>query len=165
MPADSARCLSRFRPGTGLLVGLAAAVLLAGASARPAQAYAPGSGSLYTANFETELDADWEQGNGIGQPSPWTRVADGGDTSLHADGKGPYGGSPSQHWARHHVVPATATTFSIAFEYRTELGAAYYFDLELEQRAPTLRKYRLRVNSAGAISLWRSSPGIGLSQR
>jgi hypothetical protein len=56
-------------------------------------------------------------------------------------------------------VPATAATFSIAFEYRSELGAAYYFDLELEQRAPTLRKYRLRVDSAGAVSLWRTENG------
>ena len=159
MPAASARRPSRFRPGAGLLAGLAAAVLLAGVSARPARAYTPGSGSLYTANFEAELDADWELGSGILQPSPWTRVADGGDTSLYADGRGPYGSSPTQHWARHHVVPATATSFSIAFEYRTELGAAYYFDLDLEQRAPTPRKYRMRVDSAGIVSLWRTENG------
>ncbi|MCU0225517.1 MAG: hypothetical protein MUF27_15925 [Acidobacteria bacterium] len=159
MPTRSARNLSRTRPGAGLLAGLFVAVLLAGASVRPARAYTPGSGTLYTANFESELDADWEQGNGLGQPSPWTRIPDGGDSSFYADGKGPYASSPSKHWARHHVVPATATTFSIALEYRTELGAAYYFDLDLEQRAPTPRKYRLRVDSAGRLSLWRTESG------
>ena len=54
MPAASSSCLSRIRPGAGLLAGLAAAALLAGVFSRPARAYTPGSGSLYTANFEAE---------------------------------------------------------------------------------------------------------------
>ena len=53
-----------------------------------------------------------------------------------------------------------ATTFSAAFEYRAELGTSYVFDLEVEQRAPVLRKYRLRVDAAGALSLWRTEGGV-----
>jgi hypothetical protein len=90
-----ARRASRFRLGAGLFVGLADAALLAGASARPAHGDTAGSGPACDANFDAELDADCEQGSAIGQPSPWTRIGDGGDSSLHADGNGPCGGTPS----------------------------------------------------------------------
>lgn len=126
----------------------------------PAVAYTPGSGTLYSESFEAALDPDWEQGNGISpNPSPWTRVADGADTSLHADGYGPYFNSPTRHWARHWVQPTRATAFSIAFEHRAELGAGYVFDLDVEQRAPVLRKYRLRVDGSGNLLLFRTENG------
>ncbi len=130
----------------------------------PARAYSPGSGSLYSADFESALDADWEQGNGFGQPSPWTRIADGGDTSLHADGLGPFAISPTKHWARHFVVPVSVSTFSIAFEYRGEQGPGYIFDLEVEQRGPVPRKYRMRIDNAGVMTLWRTEDGAYVQQ-
>lgn len=132
--------------------------LLVGLFAAPALAYVPGSGTLYTASFNTTLDADWEQGNGVGT-SPWTLTLDGTDKVLYADGFGPFPNSATRHWARHFVHPVTATTFSAAFEYRAELGTSYLFDLEVEQRAPVPRKYRLRVDAAGALSLWRTEVG------
>lgn len=139
-------------------IGLVAAALLLGGSA-PAHAYTPGSGTLFTANFEGALDADWEQGNGS-TADPWTQVADGGDTSFYADGRGPYSFSPTRHWARHFVSPVAATTFSIACAFRADLGATYTFDLEVNQRAPALKRYRLRVDGNGALSLWRSENGV-----
>jgi len=63
----------RLRPIAPVLV----VALLAGFA--PAAAYAPGSGTVYSVDFEDELDEDWEMGNGLGQPSPWTRELDGGD--------------------------------------------------------------------------------------
>ncbi|RMF72980.1 MAG: hypothetical protein D6738_09940, partial [Acidobacteria bacterium] len=123
-------------------------------------AWTPGSGTLFSEDFEGEIDPDWEQGNGIGQPSPWTQEADGGDTSFFADGLGPYNFSPTEHWARHFVSPVTATTFEIAFEYRADLGTGYRFHLDVEQRAPLLRKYRLRIGGDGAVSLWRTEDGV-----
>ncbi len=137
-------------------VTLASMVALLLLAVMPAGAWTPGTGNLYTDDFEGELDPDWEQGNGLGQPSPWTLEPDGGDTSFYADGLGPWAISPTEHWARHFVSPVTATTFEIAFEYRADLGAGYRFDLEVEQRAEALRKYRLRVDGDGAVSLWRT---------
>jgi hypothetical protein len=125
-----------------------------------AVAYAPGSGTVYSDDFEGPLDPDWEQGNGLGQPSPWTQDPDGTDTSFHADGVGPFGISPTRHWARHFVHPVSAPSFSIAFEYRAELGAEYLFDLEIEQRAPELRRYRMRIDGQGVVSLWRAESGV-----
>ena|GEM_PF-3387778 len=123
-------------------------------------AYDPGSGTLYSDGFEGELDPDWERGNGFGSPSPWTQAQDGSDTSFLADGLGPWAGSPTRHWARHYLHPVRATSFSLAFEYRSELGASYVFDLEVEQRAPTLRKIRMRIDGDGNLSLWRSENGV-----
>ncbi len=123
----------------------------------PAAAYTPGTGNLYSDDFEGTLDPDWEQGNGFGgNPSPWTQQSDGLDTSFNADGVGPFFPSASRHWARHFVHPSTATTFSIALEYRAELGPGYHFHLDVEQRGETPRKYRLRIGDAGAVTLWRS---------
>ena len=46
----------------------------------PAVAYTPGSGSLYSDDFET-ADEGWTMANGWPpNPSPWTYVADAGDT-------------------------------------------------------------------------------------
>ncbi len=132
--------------------------------APPARAYTPGSGTIYSANFNGVLDADWEQGNGLGQPSPWTQVLDGADKVLYADGFGPFPFSPTKHWARHFLHPVNATTFSIALEYRAELGSTYAFDLEIQQRAPALLKYRLRVDASGALSLWRTENGAYLQK-
>ncbi|RMG44728.1 MAG: hypothetical protein D6718_09510 [Acidobacteria bacterium] len=133
------------------------ALLAAAACAASAGlAYTPGSGTVYSDDFEGILDPDWEQGNGFGQPSPWTQKADGGDTSFYADGRGPFPSSPTKHWARHPAYPVPAETFSIAFEYRAERSGTYIFDLDLEQRAPELRKYRLHVAGDGTVSLWRS---------
>ena len=136
---------------------LLAALALGGLS--PTLAYTPGSGTVYTDDFEGQLDPDWEQGNGFGQPSPWTLVTDGADRSFYADGIGPFGSAETRHWARHFVHPVAATTFSVAFEYRTERGNGYVFDAEIEQRAPVARKYRLRVDAGGALSLWRTVSG------
>lgn len=125
-----------------------------------AAAYVPGTGPVYSDDFEGELDPDWEQESGLfTATSPWSQVPDGGDTSFNADGRGPIAGSPTRHWARHFVHPVAATTFSLAMEYRAELGADYLFDLELEQRAPVLRKYRLRIDGEGRLSLWRTESG------
>ncbi len=145
----------RLPPALAALAWLAGALL-----ARPAPAYTPGSGTLYSDNFDAaQLDPDWEQGNGITGPSPWTRILDGADRSFYADGMGPFFNSPTRHWARHFVHPVPATTFSIALEYRAELGSGYAFDLEVEQRSPIPRKYRLRVDPSGAVSLWRTEDG------
>ncbi len=145
---------------TGLRPAAAAAFALALAAATaPALAYTPGSGTLYSANFEGTLDADWEQGNNIAS-CPWTQVTDGADKSFYADGRGIYPSSPTRHWARHFVTPVAAPTFSAAFAYRGEQGAGYAYDFEIGQRAPTLRKYRLRVDGGGALSLWRSENGV-----
>jgi hypothetical protein len=124
-------------------------------------AYTPGSGTLYSDNFDgAQLDPDWEQGNGVSGPSPWTRVLDGADKVFYADGYGPLFNSPTKHWARHFVHPVPATSFSVAFEYRSELGSTYVFDLEVEQRAPVPRKVRLRVDASGVLSLWRTENGV-----
>jgi len=141
----------------------APALLVAAVLAGPAAAYAPGSGTLYSANFDGALDADWEMGNGIGT-SPWTQVLDGADKVLYADGVGPFGGAARRHWARHFVHPVAATSFSIAFEHRGELGTGALFDVEVEQRAPVPRKYRLRVGATGAMSLWRTEGGAFVQQ-
>lgn len=148
-------------PRTIRLVVIAASLACAIA---PCWAYVPGNGTLYTDDFEGFLDEGWEQGNGYNTPSPWTQAADGGDTSFKADGRGPFPTSPTLHWARHVVHPVSATSFSIAFEYRSELGAGYTFDLELEQRAPEMRRYRLRIAGDGSMSLWRSESGAMVSQ-
>jgi hypothetical protein len=124
----------------------------------PAVAYTPGTGTLFSENFNAALQADWEQGNGS-SASPWTQKLDGADKVLYADGIGPTQFSPTKHWVRHFLHPVPATTFSIAFEFRAELGTAYVFDLEVEQRAPVLHKYRLRIDGAGAMSLWRTVNG------
>jgi hypothetical protein len=134
------------------------AVALLGATA--GLAYTPGSGGLYSDDFEGALDPDWEQGNGWGaNPSPWTQEPDGGDTSFYADGNGPVFPSNTRHWARHFVHPVTAESFSIAFEYRTERGAGYHFYVDLQQRAETLRKLRLKIDENGALTLWRTESG------
>jgi hypothetical protein len=126
----------------------------------PAAAYAPGSGELFSENFDGQLDPDWEQSNGLGgNPSPWTQVVDGADKSFYADGMDRFLISSTRHWARHYVHPVSATTFSIAFEYRSELGTGYRFFLDVEQRAEILRKYRLRIDGNGALSLWRTVSG------
>ncbi|UCF69038.1 MAG: hypothetical protein JSV80_07080, partial [Acidobacteriota bacterium] len=138
----------------------AALIPLAGVLSSSVLAYSPGAGSLYSDNFEGTLDEDWELENGIGTAtSPWTQIADGGDTSFHADGRGPFHTSPSKHWARHYVHPVAVATFSIAFEYRAELGAGYLFDLDIEQRSPLLTRYRLRIDGQGLVSLWRTESG------
>ena len=135
-------------------------LLLALLAASPVAAYSPGSGTLYADDFEGTLDADWELETGVGTAtSPWTQVTDGADESFNADGIGLIGMSPTKHWARHFLHPSVATTFSVAFEYRAELGPTYLFDLEIEQRAPTLKRYRLRVEGDGALSLWRADNG------
>jgi hypothetical protein len=132
------------------------------AAAFPAAAYTPGSGTLVFDNFNVSpLNADWEKQNGYPpNPSPWTQVPDGVDKALYADGRGPFLNSPTTHWTRHWLQPCPATSFSTAFEYRAELGAGYLFDLEIEQRAPTLRKYRVRVDGSGAVSVWRTQSGV-----
>ncbi len=130
--------------------------------AAPAGAYTPGSGTLFSEDFET-LDANWENGNGV-SASPWSRRLDGADWAFNADGLGPLPSSPTRHWARHFLHPVEATTFSVAFELRTERGAGYAFDLEVEQRAETLRKYRLRVDGDGSLSLWRTEGGAFVLQ-
>jgi hypothetical protein len=136
---------------------LAALTLLLAA---PCLAYTPGSGGLYSDDFET-LDPDWEQSNGVlGNPSPWTLEPDGGDKSFYADGNGPIFPPSTRHWARHFVHPVTATSFSIAFEFRTERGSGYHFYLDLQQRAETLKKYRLKVDENGAVTLWRTESGV-----
>lgn len=141
---------------TRFLAVLAAAFL----ASRGGFAYTPGSGTLFTESFNAAIDADWEQPNGVPpNPSPWTQVVDGADKVFYADGIGPFGFSPTRHWARHFVQPVQATTFSVAFEYRAELGAGYLFDLEVEQRATVLRRYRVRVDGNGAVSLWRTQAG------
>jgi alpha-mannosidase len=141
----------------GALVGAAG---LAFATA-PALAYTIGSGTLLTDNFNaTPLSADWELGNGVTpNPSPWTQVLDGVDRVLYADGQGPFFNSPTKHWTRHWLQPVPATSFAVAFEYRAELGATYVFDVEVQQRAAILKKYRMRVDGAGAVSLWRTVSG------
>lgn len=127
----------------------------------PAPAYTPGTGSLFTESFNATLDADWEQQNGfLGNPAPWTQVVDGADKSFYADGIGPGGNNQTRHWARHYVQPTPATAFSMAFEHRAELGAGYLFDLEVEQRAPVTRRYRMRIDGSGAVSLWRTTAGV-----
>ena len=133
-------------------------LLLVSIGALPiAAAYTPGSGSVYSDDFEGELDPDWKQENGLfGTPSPWSQVLDSGDTSFNADGRGPLPSSSTRHWARHPVHPVPATTFSVAFEYRSELGAGYDFALDLIQRAPNLREYRLAIDGQGTLSLLRS---------
>ncbi len=138
-----------------LIVGI---LLLLPAS--PYVAYNPGSGDLFSDNFTNALDADWEMGNGfLGNPSPWTINLDGADNALSADGFGPFGSSPSRHWARHYLHPTEATTLSVAFEYETEYGAGYYFFVDVEQRAEALLKYRMRIDENGVVSLWRSESG------
>ena len=57
----------------------------------------------------------------------------------------------------------TATSFSIALEYRSQLGTGYTFDLELEQRAPEMKRYRMRIAGDGSMSLWRSESGVLVS--
>ncbi len=133
----------------------AAALLVAG---QAALAYTPGSGTLFSENFNGTLQPDWEQGDGS-SASPWTRVLDGADLVFYADGLGLGPNAPTRHWARHFLHPVQATSFSIALEYCSELGAGYAFDLEIQQRAPTLRKVRLRVDATGAVSLWRTVDG------
>ncbi|ANM31916.1 hypothetical protein ABI59_23650 [Acidobacteria bacterium Mor1] len=142
---------------TSLPVLWLALLLLAGL---PAAAYTPGSGTVYSDDFDAGLDAGWEQGNGFGQPSPWLIVPDGGDSSFQADGQGPFVSSPSLHEARHFVRPTTATTFAVAMEYRSELGSGYLFQIDLLQRAPELRQYRLQIDENGTPSLWRSESGV-----
>lgn len=136
----------------GLLAALSLAVL-----APPVAAYTPGSGTIYTTNFET-LDADWEQGNNI-DDCPWTQIIDGTDKSFYADGRGQLPSSPTRHRTKHFVHPVAAESFSMAMEFRAELGSGYLFDLAVQQRAPTLRAYRLRVDPNGALSIWRSEAG------
>lgn len=139
-------------------VAVAAFVAMCGV---PALAYTPGTGSLFTESFNATLDADWEQQNGfLGNPAPWTQVVDGADKSFYADGIGPGGNNQTRHWARHYVQPTPATAFSMAFEHRAELGAGYLFDLEVEQRAPVTRRYRMRIDGNGAVSLWRTTAGV-----
>lgn len=148
----------RPHPSARTFLALATCFLLALGAAREAHAYTPGSGTVYTDNFNGALNADWETSNSIFN-SAWTQVADGGDKSFYADGRGPSPSSPTKHYARHFVTPVTATTFSIAFEYRAELGTGYFFDLELQQRAPVTKKYRLRVDNAGKMALYRTESG------
>jgi hypothetical protein len=131
---------------------------LAVLAAQPSLAYTPGSGSIYSANFET-LDADWENGNNIAD-SPWTQVTDGPDKSFYADGKGTLPNSPTHHRAKHFAHPVDAATYSMAFEYRAELGASYTFDLVVQQRAPALRAYKLNIDGNGALSIWRTEGGM-----
>ncbi|UCF67640.1 MAG: hypothetical protein JSV80_18080 [Acidobacteriota bacterium] len=148
-----------FDPHIRRLTGLHMLLLLLLLSSLSATAYTPGSGTLYSDDFE-DLDPDWEMGNGFGSPSPWTLVADGGDTSFLADGQAQFPGGATQHWARHFLHPVDGGTFSVAFEYRAQLTNDYYFQLEVEQRAPELHTYRLHIDSAGVMSLWRSESGV-----
>lgn len=143
--------------GSGYRLGLVALAL--GAVTLPALAYTPGSGTLFSENFNAALQPDWEMGNAV-SASPWTQVLDVTDKVFYADGIGPIPSSPTRHWARHYVHPVDVTTYSVALEYRADLGAGYAFDLEVEQRAPILHKYRLRVDGAGAVSLWRTVDGV-----
>ncbi|MDQ7088666.1 MAG: hypothetical protein Q9Q13_12780 [Acidobacteriota bacterium] len=135
-------------------------LLVLGLSLPVAAAYTPGGGTVYSDDFEGELDPDWEQANGLfGAPSPWAQVLDSGDTSFNADGRGPLPNSSTRHWARRPVHPVPATTFSVAFEYRSELGPGYDFALDLFQRAPALRQYRLAIDGQGGLTLLRSEGG------
>ncbi|MBP7149682.1 MAG: hypothetical protein KBD01_19320 [Acidobacteria bacterium] len=123
-----------------------------------ALAYTPGSGTVYSANFQGALDDDWVMGDNVAS-CPWTQVADGGDTSLYADGRGSLPGSPTLHWAQHFLHPVPAVSFSVAFEYRAELGAGYGFDIDLIQRGTQPRAHRLHVNGAGMLFLLRTENG------
>lgn len=125
------------------------------ASTGTALAYTPGSGTIYSDNFDAALEVDWEVGNNVAD-SPWTQIADGGDKSFYADGKGQFPTSPTRHWGRHFLHPVDSGSFSLAFEYRAELGPSYLFDLHLQQRGTSLRQYRLRIDGSGILSLWRS---------
>lgn len=131
---------------------------IACAAALPVAAYSPGSGTVYSDDFEADDDG-WEMGNGIGQPSPWERRLDGADSSFHADGYGPFGISPTRHWARRALTPTTATSFSVAFEFRGELGNGYVFGVDFEQRAEDPRKYRFEIMANGAVRLLRLDAG------
>ena len=133
-----------------------ASLLVAGGAAF---AYTPGSGTVFHHNFEAAVGSDWEMNNGS-PTSPWKQVFDGTDRSLFANGNGPYPGASSRSWTRRFTHPVAATSYSIALEYRSDFGTNYYFDLEIQQRAPVLRKYRLRVNASGAVSLWRTESGV-----
>jgi hypothetical protein len=136
-------------------------VLLFALVSFPALAYTPGTGNVFNEDFDGELDPDWEMGNGINNsPSPWTQQYDDGDYSFMADGYGPNMGSPTRHWARRALHPTTATSFSVAFEYWADLGEGYSFQMDLEQRAPTVRKYRMIVDGDGAVTLWRTESGV-----
>ena len=91
----------------------------------PGLAYTPGSGTLFTEDFDGALQPDWEMQDGyLGRPCPWTQVTDGADTSFYADGQGPLFNSVTRHWARHYVQPTPATAFSMAFEQRAAVGAS-----------------------------------------
>src|SRR5262245_37641067 len=131
----------------GLLIGGLAFLFLPAAAAF---AYSPGTGTLLTTGFETTLGSEWEKNNG-NPTSPWKQVIDGVDRSLFANGNGPYPGAATKTWTRRYTHPVPSTSYSIAFEYRAELGTGYSFDLEVEQRNPILRKYRLRVDGQGAV--------------
>ena len=149
---------SRARRGSRL-AGFLLTGLIPAALPGAVLAYTPGTGTLLTEAFEAPLSDDWEMNNG-NPTSPWKQVVDGSDKSLHANGNGPFPGAATKTWTRRFTHPVPADTWSIAFEYRTEFGTNYYFDLEVQQRAPALRKYRLRISAQGAVSLWRTEGGV-----
>ncbi len=119
-------------------------------------AYTPGSGSVYSDDFE-ELDAGWTQGNGYNGPSPWIVIDDGADRSFQADGRGPFVGSPTRHWAQRDLTPTRADAFAVALEFRADQGAGYVFHLDLIQRAELARIVRLEVDGSGTLFVQKNA--------
>ncbi len=141
--------------GRGFAVWIAA--LAASASA---WAYTPGTGSLYTENFDDGTANDWTTNNDS-TASAWAVAAygSGGDKVYDADGQGQGLNAPTLHVAYRPIHPVPAGSFSTAFFYRADGGAGFTFRVDIEQRAPGARKYRLEVDANGRLSIQRANNG------
>lgn len=149
-------CTDRLAARAAELLALTASLVLL---APHVLAYSPGSGTLYTDDFEAGVDEGWVQSNGFGgTPSPWERRLDGADWAFHADGQAQFPGAATLHRAEHALHPTTVATVSIALELRSEREAGQVFDLEIEQRAESDRRVRLAVDTDGAVAIRRSTP-------
>ncbi len=117
-------------------------------------AYIPGTGSVFSENFNGPDEEGWDNGLG-GSASKWYRVYFHNSMTYSADGI-PDLGKPALHGSAHFLHPVPSTTFSIAFYIYSEGGSGYYFYIDLEQRSCTKRFYRLMIKDDGSLELWGS---------
>lgn len=130
------------------------------AAAAPALAYTPGSGSLYSESFDDNSAQGWTSTNGSSS-SAWTIAPFGGGGNLvwDADGYGQSPTAPTLHLASRNVHPVPAASWSTAFFWRADGGVGFRFRVDVEQKAPVARTYRLEVDATGKLSLLRANAG------
>ncbi|MEW5806173.1 MAG: glycoside hydrolase family 38 C-terminal domain-containing protein [Acidobacteriota bacterium] len=115
-------------------------------------AYTPGTGNVFTENFNDGDDEGWDSGLG-GTVSRWGIDYFNGSMDYSADGCADRG-KPPLHASMHLIHPIPSVTSSVAFYLYSQGGSGFYFYLDLEQRGCTKRLYRLQIKDDGSLEFW-----------